>query len=362
MLKIRTLVIGLTSIIDEPVFLANKLKEKYGITTEFITEGLDKRIADPRLSANVSQISRGFLKSIIFLLMKNKVYKPNVIEQYLASSNSLKDIIYTFIFNLLGTKRIVHCIGGEILYWKSHSRIRKFSIRYSLKTANAYVCKEPYMMDNIIKYNIADINKYHFSENAIDCNFYSKSYKNIKSDKSKVVLFYNSFKKWRNIDILIQSANEITSRYKDVTFLIVGARNPYEYNYAMSFVTNHDQIKILFQSNDKELFYSFADIFVLPADYIFLNVSLLEAMSIGLPCIISNVQDVDKIITNGVNGITCNNKDVIALTEAIINLLDNEGERIRLGNNAKEVIINRFNINDRAQRHYNVYKQILNIN
>lgn len=79
-----------------------------------------------------------------------------------------------------------------------------------------------------------------------------------------------------------------------------------------------------------------AEIFVLSSNYEGLSNALLEAMTIGLPCISTNCSGVDEIIKNEFNGLLVPKGNEELLTQAIISLIEDSELRERISSNAFE--------------------------
>jgi len=84
-----------------------------------------------------------------------------------------------------------------------------------------------------------------------------------------------------------------------------------------------------------------ADIFVLPSYREGMPRSLLEAMSMGLPCIATRIRGCREIITDGENGLLYEPRQVGQLVDRIRRLQDASSRR-RLGSKARETVLTRF--------------------
>lgn len=79
-----------------------------------------------------------------------------------------------------------------------------------------------------------------------------------------------------------------------------------------------------------------AEIFVLSSDYEGLSNALLEAMTMGFPCISTDCEGSTDVIENGVNGLLVPRGDEEALTNAMLTLADQEEFREQLGRQAQK--------------------------
>lgn len=86
-----------------------------------------------------------------------------------------------------------------------------------------------------------------------------------------------------------------------------------------------------------------AKIFVLSSDFEGIPNALIEAMSIGMPCLSTDCSPggASLLIDDGINGYLVPTKDVSLLAEKMIHMIENEDICDRIGNNAK-MIINKF--------------------
>jgi glycosyltransferase involved in cell wall biosynthesis len=100
------------------------------------------------------------------------------------------------------------------------------------------------------------------------------------------------------------------------------------------------------------------EIFVLPSLWEGMPKSLLEAMSSGLSCIGTNVKGTKEIIADKKNGILCNT-DYRSFSEAINLLKNNPGLRDKLGKNARNTVIEKFDLKKNINIELGVYKRII---
>jgi len=90
-------------------------------------------------------------------------------------------------------------------------------------------------------------------------------------------------------------------------------------------------------------FLRLADVFTLPSFVEGLPISLLEAMSLGIPSISTNVYAIPEAVKDGETGILIEAGDSEALAEAINALKNDENLRKKLGQNGKDRVLTNFN-------------------
>ena len=105
---------------------------------------------------------------------------------------------------------------------------------------------------------------------------------------------------------------------------------------------------------------SVMDVFVLPSTKEGLGLALMEAMAAGLASIGSRVGGISSLINDGYNGLLVNPGDVEKLSQAILELLNDRGKRISLGQNARNFIAEKFSLENMARETEKTYLQCLN--
>ena len=101
-----------------------------------------------------------------------------------------------------------------------------------------------------------------------------------------------------------------------------------------------------------------SDIFILPSLWEGLPISLLEAMALKKPCIVSNVIGNRDVISNENNGFVCNNLN--EFIEVIKNIQDNKYNLEKISENAFNDIKNIYNTDVMCKKYCNIYKGEMN--
>ena len=104
---------------------------------------------------------------------------------------------------------------------------------------------------------------------------------------------------------------------------------------------------------------SILDVFVLCSVHEGLPVALLEAMAAGKPVVCTAVGEIPKVIVHGTTGLLLPPSDPKALASALLFMLENDSERIRLGRNAKESVRQSFSLEAMLGRYETLYRTAL---
>jgi len=120
----------------------------------------------------------------------------------------------------------------------------------------------------------------------------------------------------------------------------------------------------------KALIYNAADVLILPFNksirtnkhvaVIDPPITMLEAMSCGIPVIAPEALSIPDVIKDGYNGFITHPGDFKMLKERITELIVNEEMRRRIGENARETILNDFSYEKVALNMKEVYDKVLN--
>ena len=101
------------------------------------------------------------------------------------------------------------------------------------------------------------------------------------------------------------------------------------------------------------------DLFLLPSESESFGLAALEALACGVPVIASDVGGVPEVIDHGETGRLCPVGDVDAMAESAVELLRNEDELVRLGENGRARAAQRFSMNDIVGRYREFYRRVL---
>jgi colanic acid/amylovoran biosynthesis glycosyltransferase len=113
---------------------------------------------------------------------------------------------------------------------------------------------------------------------------------------------------------------------------------------------NQDRVRAL---------YAAAQVFCLPSFAEGIPVVLMEAMAMGIPCVTSQITGIPELIRNGIDGILVPPSDLDALVESLATLMDDAPLRQRLSSNARNVVLERYDLRRNVEKLADIFAEKL---
>lgn len=169
------------------------------------------------------------------------------------------------------------------------------------------------------------------------------TFKSQSTLKEPVIMNVGRLMHLKNQETLIQAMALIHKRFPQWKLKIVGEANvdPAYTNRLNQIITENqlqDTVLLTGPKSDIEKELAGASIFAFPSISEGFGLALAEAMSVGLPSVgLSSCSAVSSLIQDGINGLLCDNNPE-DLSSKIIQLIENEQTRKKLGQQAREDI------------------------
>ncbi len=118
-----------------------------------------------------------------------------------------------------------------------------------------------------------------------------------------------------------------------------------------------DQVHLIGFQEDVASLYQCADLYLLPSKREGLNISLLEAMSSGLPCVVSKIRGNVDLVAEGEGGFLIGSEEVTAWAEGINKLVSSPELRERMGeqNQKRSFLFGRTKVSEKM---HSIYKEL----
>jgi len=140
--------------------------------------------------------------------------------------------------------------------------------------------------------------------------------------------------------------------------LLIAGRTPSYIDEDLVRVVDHPSVIRLDARRDVEVLYRSADIYVSASRAEGLSNALLEAMSSGLPCVVTDVGGVRDLIDHGRNGLIVGRDDFDGLTRSIQELLADPARAAALGEAARRTVLENFSLERTAEKLAEAYREL----
>jgi len=263
-----------------------------------------------------------------------------------------------FLLGKLLKKPIIITIHGSGLdYYSKYEKI-PFKLRF-LKSPNLkIICQKKSALKILQKWNIPPQKIEYITEQFVNTDKFNPKNK-VRHIKYKNIIFVGRLIKFKGPNLLIEAIPAIIKKFQNLRFLFAGEGpilKDLQQRVTELGIQNH--VKFLNLVKNIEKIYSIADISVsLSYHENFTDMALLEAMSFGIPIVATDVGETSQIIKNEITGLLakCDSQDI---AEKICFLLENTEFSIKLGANARNLIIDYYSM--AGKMHENLYYAILN--
>ncbi|MEP7134051.1 MAG: glycosyltransferase family 4 protein [Chloroflexota bacterium] len=177
-----------------------------------------------------------------------------------------------------------------------------------------------------------------------------------------VIGFVGELREKKGLKTLI-NAHAMVNKKRPVALLIVGeVRQGEDKQLFDEFKSTNPHLPIVvtgyISPKDLPAYYSLIDVFVHPSLRDGMPNAILEAMACEKAVIATSVGGVSDVIKDRVNGSTVPVNDAESLSKAILELLEDESLRSRLGKSAREIIQKEFTLQKELDVNLNVYKTL----
>ena len=170
-----------------------------------------------------------------------------------------------------------------------------------------------------------------------------------------VVLVVAEFIKRKNYETILKTINELKN--ENIKLLVCGLGK--DENRIKQIINEYGiekNVELLGYRKDINDIMTASDVFFLPSHQEGLTLSIIEALSLGLPVLTSDVRGNRDLIADGVNGFVCNQNDFKAFAEKLMVLKNNKNLREKMSKENK-IYAKKYDIDVVKKQLSEVYKQ-----
>ncbi len=229
-------------------------------------------------------------------------------------------------------------VGSE----RSFFEITKFSVEISdgITTVSEALRKQTVDMFDIKKPiavipNFVDVN--HFKPGVRHC-----SRRTFAAEDEMIVMHASNFRPVKRIPDVIEIFRRVREKVKAKLVLVGDGPEMSLAEHLIGQYGLNDEVMLLGNQDSIATILPIADLFVLPSQTESFGLSALEAMSCGVPALVSDAGGLPELVTHGVDGYLFPVGDLGAMSEAAIALLSDKGKLATMKEAARNTAEARF--------------------
>lgn len=343
--SMSTLVLGLEHFIDKIGYQAAEYARR-GIEVRYLVldqSGLSRSKA-AEYGAQVEVVPTSLPARIAHTIRALRRERPRFVELYDIGRLTL---LYALLARAFGAKLIFILRGFEL----RTDRVRQVGLRRALRLAHRIIAKELHIVRDLQAMGIGS-DRIAFIGNCVPLPRETPA---PVAEREIDILFLNAVRRMRNPDQLVRALPAVFRRFPEARVVIAGFTHLDRNAYRMEEETEHqvlallddlglrDRVEIAGFVPDAEAYFRRAKVFVLPADTVFANYSLLEAMSHGVVPLVGDGEGAERIVRHQENGLIVQ-RTADAIADGLIRLLEDPETMQRYAAAARQTIAEDFSI------------------
>lgn len=304
------------------------------------------------------------------------ISKYNVIANVLLFREIFRKYRIDAVYTHFGFERfwaaLLGRLWGKVIIWNEHWH--SLGTRYILPKRVFYrlFVDEFIAVSQFIAQTLPGFRKVHVIRNAIHADSQPGASLERKSafrralgipDESKVVLMVSAFRPNKHHDLALEACEKVLKKRDDVAFVFLGEGTTRPW-FTEKVKELKLQARILMPGHvdNVEDYYSIADLCMLTSIGEPCALAIVEAMSHAKPLIAFRSGGTPEVINDEETGLLIDEADVQQFSEAVLRLVDDDAERMRMGGNALRVVRKQADRNTWAKQLNGLLKDIVDRN
>ena len=182
----------------------------------------------------------------------------------------------------------------------------------------------------------------------------------VMNDKKIRIGLVSRLSEEKGIQYLLQAIPLIAKQFPDFEIYVAGEGGYRKQLESLAETLRAvSYVKFLGHVSDVRAFLQHLDLFVQPSRSESLGVAIMEAMSVGLPVVATNVGGIPEIIEDKVSGILVPPCNPDLLAKSIVSLCCDHETRKRMGANGKKMVAQKFRVSDFVTQTFDLYEALL---
>ena len=261
--------------------------------------------------------------------------------------------------------------GSDVLLLPENSSfLTRKQIIWTMKRADMITCDAQYVKEKIIELSGYPAEKIIVFPWGIDLSKFNndidkkKIRRELGWEDKQIIIMTRSFKAVYGIEYLLESLPELIGRNINVRVLLCGdgpLRGGFQDFIIEKGLDEYVHLAGFVKNDELPVYLSSANVYVSTSLSDGTSLSLLEAMAIGLPCIVTDLPSNKEWITDGYNGFIVPKKDSLALHNRIEYLFNNTRMGEKFGRRNSAIARDRVDWNINFGKLEDIYRELSKI-
>ena len=239
--------------------------------------------------------------------------------------------------------------------------MRRFKVL--LQKVNAFIVISREIDDELAELNVP-FEKRIFIPNGVDTEVFAPPSSDQKTQlreqllipfHATVIVYLGRLVAEKRVDHLLRIWPQIKTAFPETLLLIIGTGSEETLLQGLA----GDDVRFTGQIRDSVRYLKAADLYVSPSSTEGLSLSLLEALSCGLPVLATSVGGARDVIQHNVNGYLIPPEDLSSLKNGLLTLLGDEALRTKLGQGGRQRIISDYSLDSVADKLSDLYTGLI---
>ncbi len=308
-----------------------------------------------KLNEDVNIVSRGILYPIYLLVSMVRIFNYDIVHIHVSENGGYYRYVPVIYWaRLLNRRIVIHVNSSKFdLFFNKQIGILKNIIIKSLDKTNLIITVGQEWYNVFIKLTATNVVIVHNFIEVPDENLYNPVSENI------VTTGYVGQRK--GYYDLIEAIPKIIEKFPKYKFSFCGNGEVEQIKERLIEKQINDNVELTGWLSKKQIFQKLksSSIYVLPTYNEGMPLAILEAMSFGLPIITTKVGAIPSLINENENGIFVRPGNIAEISNALINLIDNEELRMQISNNNYQKIKESYSIESGMNQIIAHYKSII---
>lgn len=311
----------------------------YGLVPVF-----DGSIPEKHLLNVSSLLSLGSLRSLLYLAGFLRRESVDFVQTFFHDAT----FFGVMAASIARVPKTISC-RRDLGFWYDKKTLS--SLRMVNFLSNSFLVNSVSVMECLVSMESVSPDKVHVIYNGIDYDYFShilptslpSEYPNISKSDRVVGIVANYNRMVKRLDLFVRAADRVSKRVGDVKFLIIGGgRLEAEIRELVRDLGIDEVVVFGGKKNQAASYVKAFDLGVLTSDSEGFSNTLLEYMAAGVPAVATDVGGNRELVDHGLTGLLVPPGDDEAIAQGIIELLEDEPWRRRIGEAARQVVRDRY--------------------